>query len=147
MDQDTQQRIVSKFRQDPFAELLGIELLEVGPGYSSMSMMVREDMVNFHGIPHGGAIFSLADAAFAAASNSHGQTSVALNIEISYLRIVAPGTKLVAEATEEYLGKRTALYHITVTADDGGLVASCHGVVYRKKERFLESSRRESGPD
>ncbi len=139
MDQDTQQRILSKFRQDPFAELLGIELLEVGPGHSSMSMMVREDMVNFHGIPHGGAIFSLADAAFAAASNSHGQTSVALNIEISYLRMVMPGTKLVAEATEEYLGKRTALYHITVSTDDGDLVASCHGVVYRKKEWFLES--------
>jgi len=139
MDQDMQEQILSKFKQDPFAELLGIELLEVVPGYSLMSMAVREDMVNFHGIPHGGAIFSLADAAFAAASNSHGQTSVALNIEISYLRMVVPGTKLVAEATEEYLGKRTALYHITVSTDDGDLVASCHGVVYRKKEWFLES--------
>ena len=138
MDQDMQERILSKFQQDPFAALLGMELLEVKPGYSLMSMVVREDMVNFHGIPHGGAIFSLADSTFAAASNSHGQTSVALNIEISYLRMVVPGTKLVAEATEEYLGKRTALYHITVSTDDGDLVASCHGVVYRKKEWFLE---------
>ncbi len=138
MGEETQQRILLRFRQDPYADLLGMELLEVRPGYSLMSMVVREDMVNFHGIPHGGAIFSLADSAFAAASNSHGQTSVALNIEISYVRMVVPGTKLIAEATEEYLGKRTALYHITVTTDEGDLVASCHGVVYRKKEWFLE---------
>lgn len=138
MGEETQQRILLRFRQDPYADLLGMELLEVRPGYSLMSMVVREDMVNFHGIPHGGAIFSLADSAFAAASNSHGRTSVALNIEISYLRMVVPGTKLIAEATEEYLGKRTALYHITVSTDEGDLVASCHGVVYRKKEWFLE---------
>lgn len=139
MDQDMQQQILLRFKQDPYAELLGIELLDVEPGYGLMSMVVREDMLNFHGIPHGGAIFSLADAAFAVASNSHGQTSVALNIDISYLRMVVPGTKLVAEATEEHLGKRTALYHITVGTDDGDLVASCHGVVYRKKEWFLEA--------
>jgi len=138
MGEETQQRILLRFRQDPYADLLGMELLEVRSGYSLMSMVVREDMVNFHGIPHGGAIFSLADSAFAAASNSHGQTSVALNIEISYVRMVVPGTKLIAEATEEYLGKRTALYHITVSTDEGDLVASCHGVVYRKKEWFLE---------
>ncbi len=139
MDQAVKQQLVRKFRQDPYGELLGIELLEVRPGYSSLSMVVREDMVNFHGIPHGGAIFSLADAAFAAASNSHGRMAVALNIEISYLRMVVPGTKLIGEATEEHLGKRTALYHITVSTEEGDLVASCHGVVYRRKERFLEA--------
>jgi len=138
MDQDIQQQLLLKFRQNPYAELLGIELLDVKPGYSRLSMVVREDMVNFNGIPHGGAIFSLADEAFGVASNSHGQVAVALNIEISYLRMVVPGTKLIAEATEEHLGKRTALYHITVSTDDGDLVASCHGVVYRKKEWFLE---------
>jgi acyl-CoA thioesterase len=102
-------------------------------------MTVRDDMVSFHNLPHGGAIFSLADAAFGAAANSHGVTSVALNMEISYLRTVTPGTRLTAEATEEHLGRRTALYHITVNTENGDLVASCHGVVYRKKESFLDS--------
>jgi len=138
MEQDVQQQLLLKFRQDPYAELLGIDVLDVKPGYGLLSMEVRDDMVNFHGIPHGGAIFSLADAAFAAASNSHGQMAVALNIEISYLRMVTPGTRLIAEANEEHLGKRTAQYHITVSTDDGDLVASCHGVVYRRKEWFLE---------
>jgi acyl-CoA thioesterase len=116
-----------------------MELLEIKPGYSRVCMPVREDMLSFHDLPHGGAIFSLADAAFGAAANTHGVTCVALNMEISYLRTVAPGTTLVAEATEEHLGRRTALYHITVSSEGGELVASCHGVVYRKKESFLEA--------
>jgi acyl-CoA thioesterase len=105
MDQDTQQQLLTKFRQDPYAQLLGIKVQEVDAGYGRVSMEVREDMVNFNGIPHGGAIFSLADAAFGVASNSHGQMAVALNIDISYLKMVVPGTKLIGEATEEHLGK------------------------------------------
>jgi acyl-CoA thioesterase len=138
MDQDVEQQLMLKFRQNPYAELLGIELLEVRSGYSRVSMLIRDDMVNFNGIPHGGAIFSLADEAFGAASNSHGQVAVALNIEISYLKMVEVGAELIAEATEEHLGNRTALYHITVSNDEGELIASCHGTVYRRKEWFLE---------
>jgi len=76
----------------------------------------------------------LADAAFAAASNSHSTKAVALNMTISYLASVPVGTKLYAEAVEEKLGKRTALYRITVQSEAGELVASCQGLVYRKEE-------------
>ena len=58
-------RIFEKVSQDPFARFLGIELLELRKGYSHVAMTVHEHMLNFHGIPHGGAIFTLADAAFA----------------------------------------------------------------------------------
>jgi len=119
---------------------MGIELLEVKPGYSRLSMMVGEHHLNFHGLPHGGAIFSLADAAFAAASNSHGQTAVALTMNISFLAAVPVGTRLIAEAQEEKLGRRTALYHMTVTTEGGDLVASCHGMVYRKDEWLIKDS-------
>jgi acyl-CoA thioesterase len=138
VDQDIKRKMLEKMRRDRYAELLGIELLEMGSGSSLLSMVVRDDMFNFNGLAHGGAIFSLADAAFAVASNSHGVTAVALNMEISYLRTVPSGTRLLAEATEEHLGRRTALYHITVSTEDGDLVASCHGVVYRKRESLLE---------
>jgi acyl-CoA thioesterase len=138
VDQELKQKILEKMRSDRYAELLGIELLDVEPGYGLLSMVVRDDMFNFNRLPHGGAIFSLADEAFAAASNSHGTIAVALNMEISYLRAVSSGTRLLAKATEEHLGRRTALYHITVSTEDGDLVASCHGVVYRKREGLLE---------
>jgi len=138
VDQDVKRKMLEKMRSDRYAELLGIELLDIEPGYSLLSMVVRDDMFNFNDLPHGGAIYSLADVAFAAASNSHGIMAVALNMEISYLRAVPSGTRLLAKATEEHLGRRTALYHITVSTEDGDLVASCHGVVYRKRESLLE---------
>ena len=129
-------QIHQRISQDPFARFLGIELLELREGYSKVAMTVGEHMLNFHRIPHGGAIFSLADAAFAAASNSHGRTAVALNVNISFLAAVPVGTRLYAEATEESLGNRTALYRLTVTAEDGTPIALCHGTVFRKSEQW-----------
>jgi acyl-CoA thioesterase len=135
MDHD---QILGCISRDPYARFLGIELLELREGYSKVTMTVGEHMLNFFGIPHGGVIFSLADAAFAAASNSHGQVAVALNVNISFLAAVAVGTRLYAEATEESLGRRTALYRLSVTAEDGTAVALCHGTVYRKNQLLLD---------
>ena len=73
------EQIRQHMEHDPFARFLGIELLELGEGYSRVALTVQDHMLNFHGLPHGGVIFSLADAAFAAACNSHGQVAVALN--------------------------------------------------------------------
>ena len=70
--------IRERIEQDLFARSLGIELLELAPGFANCAMTVRAEMVNFHGTAHGGVIFSLADAAFAAACNASGQTAVAL---------------------------------------------------------------------
>lgn len=126
-----------RIASDPFADRLGIELEELGPGYSRVSMTLRPDMVNFHGITHGAVIFALVDAAFAAASNSHGQIALALDMSISFLAATRPGQRLVAEAHEENLGRRTALYHMTVRDESGRLIASSHGTVYRRREALV----------
>lgn len=128
-----------RISQDPFARFLGIELLALGPGTSKVSMVVGEHMLNFHGIPHGGVIFSLADAAFAAASNSHGQTAWAMSVGINYLAAVPVGTRLIAEATEESLGHRSSLYRLAVMTEDNTLVALAHGRAHRKREEWLAS--------
>lgn len=127
-------QIFQHISQDPFARFLGIELLELRERYSKVALTVGEHMLNFHGIPHGGAIFSLADVAFAAASNSYGQMAVALNVSINFLAAVPVGTRLYAEATEENLSRRTALYRLAVTTEDGTPVALAHGTVYRKSK-------------
>jgi len=54
VDQDLKRKILEKMRSDRYAELLGIELLDIEPGYSRLSMAVRDDMFNFNGLPHGG---------------------------------------------------------------------------------------------
>lgn len=136
-------RIFQQMSQDPFACFLGIELLELREGYAKAALTVQEHMLNCHGIPHGGVIFSLADAAFAAASNSHGQRSVALNVSMNFLAAVPVGTRLYAEGTEESLGRRTALCRLAVTTEDGTLVALGHGLVYRKQEQLASVCHRE----
>jgi acyl-CoA thioesterase len=103
-------------RADAAARGVGIELLDVGPGRARVRMTVDARHVNGHGICHGGYVFLLADAALAYASNSHGTSAVAAGADIVFLRPVAAGTELVAEAEERALTGRSGLYDVTVRA-------------------------------
>lgn len=124
--------------RDLFANRLGIELLELQPGYCRVGLDLAPYMVNGLGIPHGAAIFALADFAFAAACNSYGQTAVALSMDIHFLSSPGPGTRLTAEASEVRRGRRTGLYRMVVRTEEEGLVAELHGMAYIKDERFLD---------
>ncbi len=125
---------------DQFAKSLGIELLELREGYSKCSMTVTETMLNAHRATHGGAIFTLADFAFAAACNSYGQIAVALNVSINFLAAIQVGTHLIAEAKEESLTPRTGMYRLLVTNESGKLVAAAQATAYRKREWFYKHS-------
>lgn len=138
MSREVLEALATKFRDDPLCKFLGINLVELRPGYARLSMDVTPSMLNFHGVAHGGAVFALADAAFAAASNSHGRAAVALNVSITYLAPTSAGTRLWCTATEEKRGKRTALYRLAVEDDRGELVALAQGVVYRRNEFLLD---------
>jgi acyl-CoA thioesterase len=115
---------------DAYCETLGIDLAVLEPGYAVTELVVTEDLLNFHGTPHGGAVYSVADAAFAAASNSRGDPAVALETNISYLDAVDVGDRLTATAEETHVGGRTAEYEVEVTAY-GERVATFRGRVYR----------------
>lgn len=128
--------------RDKFAESLGIQLLDLGEGYSKCAMMVRDDMANAHRIAHGSAIFALADYAFATACNAHGRTALALDVKINFLQPVSIGARLVADATEESLSSRIGLYHLTVKDARGTLVAAAQATAYRKNESFLKRCKR-----
>jgi len=125
------EEIREQVSRDPFAASLGIELLDLTPGYCRAAMRLTPQMVNFQGNPHGGAIFSLADYAFGAACNAHGDPAVALSVTIQFLAAVKPGTRLVAEARAERQGRRAGFYTMTVTAEDGTVVATCQAVALR----------------
>jgi acyl-CoA thioesterase len=115
---------------DPFCEQLGIELTDLGPGTARTELTVTEDLLNFHGTPHGGAIYSLADAAFAAASNAEGDTALAMETNVSYYEAVAVGDTVSAEAERRHQRGRTASYLVEVTDGDGEPIASFRGRVY-----------------
>jgi acyl-CoA thioesterase len=132
--------LVAQFmsERDELARHLGIQLLEVGPGFSRTLLRLGPHLVNGHGMPHGAAIFALADFAFAAACNSSGQTAVALSMDIHFLTAARADAILTAEAVEVRRGGRTALCRMTVSDDQGNLIAELHGMAYRKKDNFLE---------
>ena len=123
--------------RDTFAKHLGIDLEDVQPGYARARMPLTDDHKNGLGIAHGGATFALADLAFAAASNSHGQVSVAINASISYVA-AGQGAWLLAEARETSLTPKLATYKVTITDEEGTTVALFDGMVYRKRTPITE---------
>ena len=119
---------------DAYASHLAIELLAMEPGYARARMPVKTFHSNMHGMVHGGAMFSLADFVFQAASNSHGAVAVAINANISYIQ--APQAQvLYAEATEVSRTRRLATYSIRVTEEGDKLVAMFQGTVYRMPDK------------
>ncbi|MFT4922548.1 MAG: acyl-CoA thioesterase [Haloarculaceae archaeon] len=128
---DVPEEVRERIASDPYCEQLGIEVTALAPGSARTELRITEELLNFHGTPHGGAIYSLADAAFAAASNSHGQTALALETNISYLAAVETGETIAATAEETHVAGRTAEYEVVVTDADGERVATFRGRVYR----------------
>lgn len=120
------------FADDRFAAMTGIEIVEVRPGYCRAKLEITENHLNAAGVVQGGAIFTLADLAFAAASNSRGQLALAINVNISFLKGRSSGT-LYAEATEVCEPTRLGAYDVLVTDGEGEVVARFNGMVYRKR--------------
>ena len=115
------------FARDPASQGLGMTIDAVGPGYASMSMTIRADMLNGHQSCHGGFIFTLADSAFAFACNSYNLNTVGAACTIDYL---APGRLhdvLTAEAVELALNGKSGVYDVKVSNQDGRTVALFRG--------------------
>lgn len=122
-----------KLGKDALAQLLGIKIDDIQAGYASATMEVRKELLNAMGLTHGGAIFSLLDVVFAAASNSHGPVALALNVNINFLKATKAGDLLTATAREENLTRKTGLYRLEVRDESGDIVALAEGLVYRPK--------------
>ena len=123
------------FENDRFAERANIELVSVSPGHARAKMTLHPHHLNGYGTVQGGAIFTLADFAFAVASNSHGTVAVAINVSITFMKAGTTGT-LWAEARELSRNLKLGSYTVEVQDDTGELVALFQGLVYRKSEKI-----------
>jgi acyl-CoA thioesterase len=121
------------FKGDRFAARNDIELVDAGLGRAVAKMTVQPHHWNGLGTVQGGAIFTLADFAFAVASNSHGTAAVALNVSITFMKATSTGT-LRADAREVSKNARVGVYAVEIRDDDGDLVAQFQGLAYRKKD-------------
>ncbi len=132
------------FKGDRFAELAGIEIVSMAPGQARTKMALGPQHLNGYNKVQGGAIFTLADLAFAAASNAYGTVAVGINVSISYMKAAETGT-LWAEAKEVSKNHKLGTYLVEVKDDAGDVVALFQGMVYRKKESIAESIGKREG--
>ena len=126
------------YSQDRAAHAMGIEIESIMPGSSTLKMEVHEDMINGHGICHGGKIFSLADSAFSYACNSENQAAVAAGCTIDFIFPAKQGDILTAEAKVVHQGARSGIYQVSVFNQERRLIAFFKGNSARIKRPVLD---------
>jgi acyl-CoA thioesterase len=125
------------FAGDNASRGLGMAIDAVGDGTATLSMRVRDDMLNGHAICHGGFITTLADSAFAFACNSRNAVTVASGLSVEFLRPAKGGDVLTATAVEVTSAGRTGVWDMTVTNQAGERVALVRGKAHRLEGRTV----------
>jgi acyl-CoA thioesterase len=120
-----------QIQSEPWAQALGVEYLDLRPGHCRVALALKPHMLNHQGHPHGGVLFSLADIAFGAACNAHGEPAVALSMTISFLAPAPAGGRLIAECSVRKQGRRAGFYEVAVTTEARTVVAVVQCVSHR----------------
>ena len=126
------EKIFQLMQKDHFAAANGIKLIEVGEGTAKAVMVINENHLNGFNTVQGGALFTLADLAFAAACNSRNKMAVSLNANINYIKPVSSGT-LTATAREVDLKRSISIYSVDIHNETGELIATFQSTAYRKE--------------
>ncbi len=127
------------YENDKLFSFLGAEVRAMGLGYAEVSMVVKPEHLNAAKVCQGGVLFTLADLAFALASNSYGTLALAMKATITYVKPAYEGDSLIAQASEFSRGKRTASYHVVITKEaTQERIAFFEGLVYRFDEPIFK---------
>jgi acyl-CoA thioesterase len=122
-----QSAVIAMFRADRASQNLGIEILDVAPGSVRIAMTVRPEMLNGHGLCHGGILFTFADSAFAFACNSYGEPMVAAGAAIEFLAPTPGAERLIAVAGEVTRTPRSGIYDVRIADHSGETIALFRG--------------------
>lgn len=129
------------FKNDKFATDAGIEIEIVEPGYAVTALKIEARHLNAGGVAQGGAIFTLADLAMAAAANAHGILAFSIQSDIRFLESALEGETIRAEAREKLLKRNIAHYSTTVTNAEGKVIALVDGILYRKQKNTAQADK------
>ncbi len=139
MSKSLAEQVVARMRADErFPHEIGVELLEIKEGYAKTEMVVTKAMLNGHQSCHGGVLFSFADTAFAYACNSYNFKTISSSCSIDFLAPGFEGDRLVAEAVERNRTRKTGVYDVTITNQDGKVIALFRGNSYQIPGEVLE---------
>ena len=121
------------FKNDHFAAEAGVEIIDLHTGYAKVRMLITPSHLNAGGVCQGGALFTMADLAFAIAVNTHGVLTVSTSANITYLRSVSKGY-VYAEAKEIVDHKRMPFVEVRITDEEDNLIAFLTSSGYRKND-------------
>jgi len=124
--------------QDEFSKWMDIKLLEIREKYCKIEMSVKKEMINGLKTVHGGVTFSLADSALAFSSNNTNDASVALHCAMNFTKAAKLGDVLTAESILISDTRKTGIYDISIKNQDGILVASFRGTVYKIDKKVTD---------
>ena len=122
------------------SQSLGMKIIDAGPKYSVVEMVLEDRHLNGFSIAHGGAIFALADTAFAHACNSDNVVTMAQQCQINFLQPGRAGDLLTATAKGRTHSGRTGIYDVTITGSDGGVIAEFRGMSCKLRDPVIPGS-------
>ena len=125
-------------RNDRFAATNGMQLVEISEGYALAEMTVTKNHLNGGGVCQGGALFTLADLAFAAVTNSHGLLTFGIQSSITFAKSALEGDTLRAKATETINHHKIPYCEVKIYNQHHELIAVFTGMAYRKSDRKME---------
>ena len=120
-------RLAAQFSASRYAQLLGLTVTELSPGYARVTMQTGPEFHNWSNMTHGGALMSLADHAFGCCLNTLESVYVAVQFTTQFVAAPKDGELLVAEGKVVRAGRRVGQAEITITGDEGRLIARCLG--------------------
>lgn len=124
---ETVAELKSRSESEPIASFLNMRLIELSPGYAKVAMRVLPEYQNFNGMTFGGIIMAVADQAFAYGSNSLSFPSVASQFNLHFVSGAKVGDEIIAECKVAKSGRRVGVSEMTVTNQDGKLLAKATG--------------------
>jgi acyl-CoA thioesterase len=119
--------LLAEAKKEPIASFLNMRLVELKPGYARVSLKVLPEHQNFNGVTFGGITMAVADQAFGYAVNSMRRSNVASQFNIHFISAVKAGDELIAEGRVVRSGRRVSIAEMTVTNQDGKLIAKATG--------------------
>ncbi len=119
---------------DAFSQWLGIQILDIRPGFCKLHMEVTSQMTNGFGIAHGGICFALADSALAFAANAHGRQAKSVDTSIAHFHAVNIGDSLIATTEEQIIKHKLGVYTVNIYNQENKKVAFFKGTVYRSSQ-------------
>ena len=125
--EDNVSELLAEARNEPIASFLNMQLLELQPGYSRVSIRVLPEHQNFNGFTFGGIAMAVADQAFGYAVNSMKRPNVASQFNIHFIAPAKAGDELIAEGRVVRSGRRVSIAEMTVTNQEGKLIAKATG--------------------